>query len=77
MKLPPNTRDAILVPTGYSAKPTANTKQEERVNEVKEVLKLIRKSKKDWKSVPKWASQYETDVTFLLKALAKAQKPSV
>lgn len=48
--------------------------QEEHVNEIKEVLKLIKKSKKDWKSVPKWASQYETDVTWLMRELAKAEK---
>jgi len=51
--------------------------QEEQIKAIKDVVKSVKQNLAGWKAVPKWASLYEKDVTFLLKALAKAQKPSV
>ena len=50
---------------------------EDKIKEIKVNLKVVKFNMRSWKNIPKWASLYEKDVAYLLKALAKAQKPSV
>ena len=43
--------------------------QSDRLTSIQDTLKLIAKSKRTWKAIPKWAHQYEKDVRFLLKLI--------